>query len=237
MTLIVDEVMLREPNLLIPGKKPVGPVKIDWNHELAPKDLCVLFRNKPEELVQGVVLNDGTLTNLLTSEVNSGEQTYRFNAPSSLAWFNLPKNIDYYNAGDLWSITWRGTTVSGNDGIFIGTPSNGIDYIWMGANLLRINSGINYQITITSSWASMQWHTVVFTSDGYRLYSDGSFIQAYTGNNAPADLEIKCIGSSYTTAAYSFDGSLSAVYIHDFGLTDNQVTNLHHDPYQFLIPA
>ena len=35
MTLIVDEVMLREPNLLVPGKKPVGPVKIDENHYIA----------------------------------------------------------------------------------------------------------------------------------------------------------------------------------------------------------
>ena len=32
MTFIVDEVMLREPNLLVPGKRPVGPVKIDWNN-------------------------------------------------------------------------------------------------------------------------------------------------------------------------------------------------------------
>ncbi|RMH12113.1 MAG: hypothetical protein D6698_15575, partial [Gammaproteobacteria bacterium] len=28
-------VLLREPNLLVPGRKPVGPVRIDWEHPLA----------------------------------------------------------------------------------------------------------------------------------------------------------------------------------------------------------
>ena len=34
MTLIVDEVMLREPNLLVPRKKPVGSVRVDFSNTI-----------------------------------------------------------------------------------------------------------------------------------------------------------------------------------------------------------
>ena len=32
--IIVDNKMIREPNLLTPGKKPVGNVEIDWDNPL-----------------------------------------------------------------------------------------------------------------------------------------------------------------------------------------------------------
>ena len=69
MTLIVDEVMLREPNLLIPGKKPVGNVKIDWSHPLS-KGLKYAFLDLNRNLVDGkkTVATGGEITLVTRSD-------------------------------------------------------------------------------------------------------------------------------------------------------------------------
>ena len=63
MTLIVDEVMLREPNLLVPGKKPVGNVKIDWSNPLADKLVSFVMCESGLDLVSSVLgTRNGTIT-------------------------------------------------------------------------------------------------------------------------------------------------------------------------------
>ena len=72
--LIVDEVMLREPNLLLPGKKPVGSVKIDWDHPIS-KNLLSCW-NMTEGA--GTVIRDiagrenGSLTNVTWDITDKG---------------------------------------------------------------------------------------------------------------------------------------------------------------------
>ena len=58
--LIVDEVMLREPNLLVPGKEPVGPVKIDWSNPLTDKLRGAYY-----------ILQEGQLRNFVNNEFNA----------------------------------------------------------------------------------------------------------------------------------------------------------------------
>ena len=70
----VEEVLLREPNLWMPHKKPVGSVKLDWNNPFT-KDLeiCVLFNDGHlgmRDLVSGKLFTpDTTNTNKLSSSV------------------------------------------------------------------------------------------------------------------------------------------------------------------------
>jgi hypothetical protein len=45
----IEETLLREPNLWVPGKKPVGNVKIDWSHPLARDLVCVLLLDKKRQ--------------------------------------------------------------------------------------------------------------------------------------------------------------------------------------------
>ena len=47
--------LLREPNLLIPGKKPIGPVKIDWGHPLAPNCVAAYTFNSQVNIVNNGV--------------------------------------------------------------------------------------------------------------------------------------------------------------------------------------
>jgi len=48
--LFVPDNRLEAPELLIPGKKPIGPVEIDQGHSLAP-DFCLL----PQQIEQGIL--------------------------------------------------------------------------------------------------------------------------------------------------------------------------------------
>ena len=54
MTTIVDETYLREPNLWVPGKKPIGPVKVDWGHNLSDgMIICNTFQSSLDHNLAG----------------------------------------------------------------------------------------------------------------------------------------------------------------------------------------
>ena len=242
MTLIVDEVMLREPNLLIPGKKPVGNVKIDWSHSLAPKELCVIFRNVAHELVHNTILTEGTALNLITPEVRNGNEMQRFSGAETLSWYHLPHPVNYHVGGDKWSLTFhalRDPSATENDSILMGVANTNSQYIWLRSTGIRQKDTGNRDLTFTTNWTELSWITLVYNDgiDGVACYVDGVFKDAYTLSADASTIKIEDIGCGFNTLTYSFDGSIGAIYAHDFPLSANNIKSLHADPYKFLIPA
>jgi len=232
---------LREPNLLIPGKKPVGSVKIDWGNPLAPRDLCLLFRSSVEELVHGDVLTTGNQLNLISNQIQSGEQVTYFDGNNNTPYYTLPHPVDHHVAGDIWSITWRGwkfASAHSNDGVFIGVQGTTNHRLWMRDDQFTIRA-VAGNIGITTDWGNWTipgWYTVVFTSSGCLLYKDGVLFDSNETSNEIASVQLANVAAPNDTA-YSMNGYLSAVYVNDFGLSSQQIADLHNDPYQFLIPA
>lgn len=72
--LILPDPRLESPELFIPGKKPIGPVKINWNH-LFTKELkvCVLFNGLKAEL-NHVTGKDHAITGAYARGVNARGQ-------------------------------------------------------------------------------------------------------------------------------------------------------------------
>ena len=55
-----EEILLREPNLWTPGKKPIGPVTIDWSHPLTNGLQSFLVFNGSQPLFDLVTLSNAT---------------------------------------------------------------------------------------------------------------------------------------------------------------------------------
>ena len=79
MQVVPDVACLREPNLLVPGRKPVGRVRINWSHPLASGvELCVVWNNAAIDLanqhslsfINGAVSNSFGLQIVGSAKVN-----------------------------------------------------------------------------------------------------------------------------------------------------------------------
>ena len=52
MAIVPDIACLREPNLLVPGRKPVGTVRVNWGHTLSyGLELCIIWNSTPTDIV------------------------------------------------------------------------------------------------------------------------------------------------------------------------------------------
>lgn len=234
------------PELLTPGRKPTGPVEIDWAHPFAPNRACVLF-NTSQNAVQN--LTTGRLLTISAgspvADINQGEKVIDFTTTEAiLSDTQIALSNDIPN-----SITFRvkKNTGAANPGIFMGDEivSPGIrNFIWVKqGSYIRYatNSGYHDFTSISTGFSS--WHTYTITSDGgginactLRAYVDGVFQQQITG--ATGNIIITEYGQGYINTAYALNGWISFVYVHEgAAYSDGQVANLHKNPYQFLIPA
>ena len=124
MSVIVDEAMLREPNLLIPGKKPAGSVRVDPDSPIIPSDTVIFLGGHPV-LRNMTSVDAGSLTGTPSVDVLNGDQ-------AAITSFQ-----NTYYTGGAWAGEARSTyslfiefiniTSSGNSNVFlIGGTGNGL---------------------------------------------------------------------------------------------------------------
>ena len=250
MTLIVDEVMLREPNLLVPGKKPVGPVKIDWSHPITDRLVAAyIFR-----------ANEPAAVDLVTGAVTPFD-------PSMGA---SPEGVDMTSVSNVTDLP-APSEIAGSSQFTFVTRARSTD----GA---AIQGKVLFSYRNDTSTAGllqvMPWDS--YTGDGIRIYFDGGnrlnqdagathfntnvhdistigFITddatAYIDNDPPLESGLNTerfltatptamsIGGRMGTTNLINSSYLHHLYVYSRVLTEPQIRDLHADPYQFLIPA
>ena len=253
MTLIVDEVMLREPNLLVPRKKPVGPVKIDWSHSLANGlKFCVAPTTSAFELteynppvVSGdmfIGVGEGGLCYTGSNSANSDYYSYQANGLRhdyvDLSIFSVMKSTaSFENYSTIVSRNYDGSTVPFVFNLKENVTSIG-GFSWYNGGWDNLRS---------TAWEALAGDSKIHSLAGTykaspksrKLYIDGVFdtsdvpsIALPTGNTLPID-----VGNYIFAGDNRFYGDIYCVYIFNRNLSSSEVASLSADPYQFLIPA
>jgi len=243
--LVYDHTQLVEPNLLIPGKKPVGPVKIDPYALSCPIRFCMFPERRKEIIGSRVPVNFLNTGVSIIDEVGVGDY---FHTP------NMSTNFSVVN-------TVRGFTVDGSVGtdesftivLHILTGLQDTDYHYI-AGL-----GSNLAIASKNAGGSGQWALYIGSSTygaGSTLAANSEYVlvvrrkgadisffkngikesEAYANSIAAGGTSLTW--NSYTPAGgYGFAGYGKSITFIDGALSDSECIDLTSDPYQFLISA
>jgi hypothetical protein len=253
----VDEVMLREPRLLVPRQAPVGSVKLDSTGQLATKLLAAyhardnvfidLVRNKvfpgTDTVLKGTEYGCGLEFNGSTSKVSVGDVGYLVGASR----FSIEMAVIPY-AGSM----------NTRKQLFSKDGTNGREWIFNieaygGTNaralLVYFRDDYTYSVQQQTSGAGLQQnrlnHIVVccnpaiestqFSINGEITSGVNTGGDAYYLQDTVADAQIGARAlSGYTEP---FAGVIFYVRVFRGFLTTAEILSLYADPYQFLIPA
>jgi len=232
----------REPNLLVPGGKPVGMVKIDWMHSLADRiQFCSLFAPQRTDLVTDDVL----LRNLNgTFPANYYQQT--------------AVNNTYISGGKVIlfedEMTWVGRLVPeyatastpGKTIMLLETATDEVCMFWYNAAsddykaLMKIaGSDKTVELTVNDSFEN-QDITLALRYNGsvLSMWKDGVEVAQNLGlsGNILNPTQVLSHGAN-RTGTNPYAGKLFHSYLWNRALSDRETVDVYKDPYQFLIPA
>jgi len=251
MSVIVDEAALREPNLLVPGKKPVGNVRIDWSHPLTTglknyfwidgKDTIVdLVNGVPSWTKVGTLLHTPTIYGM---SLNSQNAAGRIHTQS-----NIPNMDDStYSLFAIFIPDYVATSLSlvyassydAETRIQIGASATGyIEYSTRGT--------INPYITVSdvNTYTLGQKYSVMGISNGrsdHKLYVDNGATAVDSSpvtRSTTSGADTVCLnGLERSGTDFSGSGRLIHACMYTKALNAEERQSLMSDPYQFLIPA
>jgi len=256
---VVNDLMLRESQLLTPWEKPYGPVRIDWANPLT-QGLIYAFcpdSQSPKDLITGKALTAANITNAVAPKMVGNKQGYLLDCSTAKS-----------RAG---ATSWN-------------RPTTSAMMVWVGARLgdpvsLGLFGGLTYNAGATSTpyQAMVLAHGAKYSLGGSGMSIAVSYTVGYTGDliiagifggpeyaalgniltvfekdigayqtNATSgvtellynsDSEI-VIGMDYVGSSRSSNAACGAFFIWNRGIPVAELRRtLFVDPYQFLIPA
>ena len=231
--------------LLIPGRKPVGEVAVDWEHKWGQHCIRAFVP------ARGVALDllDGILTPASNAYV-SGEGFAEFDG------FN-----DKYTYSDSTPVEneitilckVRRHTKTVNDGIYsdkdasVWATLQGISLnfrpetssamlFYVGAAVIYTTTGSHSTLgkfaTVTASWKASTTQAI-YVNDVEEAYASHTIASSYTKSTVATRLGTYYDGSSSRTLT----GGIEYLFVLNKCLTQAEQAAFHRDPYQFLIPA
>ena len=223
--------LLREPNLLVPGKKPVGPVKIDWNHPLARGLIEYILATN----IGMVKVINPSVASAGDVEIRQGTPTWNPNT-TTLITLNEPVNISggrnfslmqcWVNVQDNWKDNGCLRRADHDSNHFGQTVRNGTNLYYK-----------NMDVSVSDSpYVEGEAYVCVSTADYNnlsnaigRFYTNGAFVLEIVSTRGYT-YELGLLDYDDTTATMA-----SAVWKRT--LNDEEALSMTRDPYQFLIPA
>lgn len=153
---------------------------------------------------------------------------------------SIPIQARTFGSTEEFTITWLAskTTTTGNDGMVLGDTGNISNFLWMTSTdttvRIRKNGG-DTNLTIASvSHADYVWRTIRSTNSAITYHANG--LKASAGSSA-FSLLVNAVTAGYSTRTFDLTGNFGGVIIHGRGLTDNEIIDLHNDPFQLLKPT
>lgn len=246
---------VRSPELLIPGRKPVGPVEIDWTHPLSKSLVfcCVLTPTGTFDLVSGKQLSySGTHT----PGSRGGEMMWVFDGASDNFQLDQPPNMA--DMGGSMTVLWRGAldTVTSKVHVFAGchattngSSNNYFDFrtdssgnavcVRADSAGYAINDGpqltANALLTVTYKVTGGTSTAGTFCVNGK---STAASISTDTSSNGtPSTTEPIWIGQRRDSGSICLQGGMSMVAGWSRELTDTENESVTLNPFQFLKPA
>lgn len=247
-----------EPNLLIPGRKPVGPVQIDWSHPLARDiEACWVtpwgkqLRDLKGKYITTTGTNPATIQRGNLFYVPSGTTGTEYDLRPSAA----GDRTLYIRGRSNLTTTQICLSIRLGSGSF-NQVSLGYNYWTTGAVNTTITGGFSafatrdpdphsYSYTAAGIVAAGEWFTLVgvFKSgEALKIYVNGKKLSVTSsltfdvgdGWSAAQHTEI---GGAADGGSTGWNGDIATAGIFTRALSDAEATSLSANPYQFLIPA
>jgi hypothetical protein len=255
---LVDNVILREPNLATTAKKPVGNVEIDWDHPLADGLVTYLLLGRKDiNHIEDIVKNGANrfTRNASTEDPSIGKDNYGNPTLNLTRIITTP--IQYSATNDNMVGATSGTIVSDvkYDGVYDNVRIYGIGSGWgesYNGFSIRFSPTI-VDVTAFSDAYFGVWNRYAHSSHNkwYQyasVWNGGNDLVAYrdgialTLSSAPANNETTSLyGTSEAVGkSTTYSGGLELNYVmiyRDRALTTGELDELRRDPYQILKPA
>ncbi len=231
---IVDNIDLLEPNLRIPGKKPVGQVKVDRNHPLG--------RHVTAMVIDGIGVDIGTNERYM-SYAKKGPNTFYTTTPNN----NYSSKVDQQEIGTfITKVKWLAgyTNWSGSEyGYYVSATDNQATSTLLNTGSLYVHARKNSGSTLNIGPRSLDTFYVIAlafdskTGNFYRVYEDGSFNSQNTFYGTPPltpdSRKVFAVGDPANAGKCVSEYQI----MFDKLLSDSEIRNMYADPYQFLIPS
>lgn len=244
MSYSIPDPRWEEPNLLLPGVKPTGPVVIDWDHPLA-KGLtrCILpaLMGDIDLVTEKIPIRSGTYSydaNKLNFD-SSGDGVFEYGATANVA-----------GTGIRTILTIAATNHATAEFVAIGcfNSSSGGEFFILS---LDQNGGFRYFVREGGNAADLKTGSAGVTegvkytilgvsrsSTDHELFIDGLSVETSSNSSIPDDLDKTSLGAwQDSSPTYTGLGSVWAGLIWTRALTDTEIQSISRDPYSFLIPA
>lgn len=238
MILPYDEIWVREPRLMVPGQKPMGPVRIDTRNSLADG----LGHYYPLNERGGSVAHDivsganGTISSGLVYEKDylkwpdTTTRSITVSSGSKLGGNVLTLFLDFILDGVL---SYTPVMFTNHGGTLFYFQEGVVDYVWI-ANVNSGTGGGGVGNRVTSVLVANGGSGVHFA----QRINMGTLITGAAGGTP----ETPTTGGAFKFGGYgnewNFSGKVFAAGIWpQRALTPSQAVALLRDPYQFLIPA
>jgi hypothetical protein len=254
----VDEVMLREPRLLVPRMQPLGPVKIDRTHPIGKRVVvCALATpSGPVDLASGrpFVKVGGTPTMTPASRgvlANTNGANYSWELPLLNTAFDKSEVMLFWYGEQLGAPTIAGgifvITHSSNSGtdpyIFASlkhqdTSGTSISYAYNSNGTYLANSRTVASMLNKPSSLALHLSRKASSAFGYANGTiQGAAINTYSANATFGTGARIVIGEDFGSSRNGASGMYLGVLLSDEVAGAVTALALHTDPYQFLIPA
>ena len=248
MAYIIPDPRWEMPELLTPGRKPVGNVVIDWGHPLArglKHYFLISAVGATFDLVTGVQLVKSNASKTVTNDIWKGEKVIYTGGGSVTLDIGVEAQLDitgfsritmfcrckrtttqpfgrlmsiHYSGSDDFRIYNRTDTGKINYALDDGTPSNIV--------------GNDYDTTMKSYALSHDGTTTRAYESGEEV---GSASESVNFSSADGTLTLGEASKILSNSALSCRFSVAAVYDRD--LSQREQIEVDRNPYQFLIPA
>jgi hypothetical protein len=256
---ILPEPRYEMPELLIPGRKPTGPVVIDWESSLTEGLLgCYLYDGNPNDDMLNHVTGEydakyvaGTSTNTIYPAYHGGygKSYYQdLTDQGSAEWgphYEVTENwIQIAKQITLISLVFLKTAQPGSWPYIISLSDNTSANYAIGFKddptrhaWVRIN-GVRTYYTVAVDTVPDKHYTLAGTyGDGFRrAYLNGDVKSAAATGNISTTGTLGLGTNPNSPGGRTFNGYIYYSYIFDRCLSQGEIKRIHEDPYQFLIP-
>jgi len=225
--LIYDHTQLVEPNLLIPGKKPTGPVKVDNFSPYRDKLIhYYLFRTGQDEIGNNPWTEVGTVVPAMGGmDLSAGGISFGIE-PGVESQTELSILIDLFllpgalTEGSMQFITQKTTTVYGQWG--------------SSSDIFVIKVASSSYVSSNACTAGPVTIVVTYNAGIVKMFQNGRLVDTVTDGDA-------ITGVTGNTLRIGIDTDVLKIIAQSFGiwqrcLSDDLALGLSLDPYRFLVP-
>lgn len=241
MALVYDDTLLREPGLLIPGRKPVWPVRLNPNHWQA-RGLAGYWPFLGDFRDYSGNGNHGT-NNGATWVGSSRGRVLDFDGSDD--YVAMPEAVDLDQSDWSYSIWFKADTLPNDVSLLRYNSSTPDEHLYIDdddklkAFFVKTRGKTTGYTVSADTW----YHAVAVYQAGssvgtYKMYVNGNLETSNSGTS----YEFTADGTAFTIAHRApnrdyFNGLIDDVRIYNRALSASEVRGIYLDSYALLVPA